>query len=157
MKIWKKLTVCALALTLALSTGLLFGCNKKDYNVIELNEVTHSIFYAPLYVAINNGYYEEGIGSSWLLMSAGANAFGRISEQISNQYTLIADALLNGAYIIAAMGPGDFTSTGHFIVIVGVNENNELMILDPYRKSNSKSYHYEDIASQIQNLWALSI
>lgn len=59
MKIWKKLTVCALALTLALSTGLLFGCNKKDYNVIELNEVTHSIFYAPLYVAINNGYFED--------------------------------------------------------------------------------------------------
>ncbi len=59
MKIWKKLTICALALTLALSTGLLFGCNQKDYNTIELNEVTHSIFYAPLYVAINNGYFED--------------------------------------------------------------------------------------------------
>ena len=59
MKIWKKLTICALALTLALSTGLLFGCGKKDYNTIELNEVTHSIFYAPLYVAMNNGYFED--------------------------------------------------------------------------------------------------
>ena len=113
--------------------------------------------YTVAQFAINNGYYEEGVGSSWLLMSEGANAFGLISEQISNQFSLIADALLNGTYIIAAMGPGNFTSTGHFIVIAGVNENNELMILDPYRKSNSKSYHYEDIASQIQNLWALSI
>ena len=26
---------------------------------IELNEVTHSVFYAPLYVAIENGYFEE--------------------------------------------------------------------------------------------------
>ena len=59
MKIWKKLTICALALTLALSTGFLFGCGQKDYNTIELNEVTHSIFYAPLYVAINNGYFED--------------------------------------------------------------------------------------------------
>ncbi len=59
MKILKKLTIFALVLTLALSTGLLVGCGKKDYNVIELNEVTHSIFYAPLYVAINNGYFEE--------------------------------------------------------------------------------------------------
>ncbi len=35
------------------------GCDSKDYNNIELNEVTHSIFYAPLYVAINQGYFKE--------------------------------------------------------------------------------------------------
>ena len=33
------------------------GCKKDD--VIRINEVTHSIFYAPLYVAINNGYFKE--------------------------------------------------------------------------------------------------
>ncbi len=37
------------------------GCT-PDNGVVRLNEVTHSIFYAPLYVAINNGYFEdEGI------------------------------------------------------------------------------------------------
>lgn len=36
---------------------LLTGCGSS--NVIRINEVTHSIFYAPLYVAINNGYFEE--------------------------------------------------------------------------------------------------
>lgn len=43
-------------------TGCFFvGCG-KDYNTIELNEVTHSIFYAPLYVAMNKGYFaEEGL------------------------------------------------------------------------------------------------
>ena len=36
------------------------GCKKSS--VIRLNEVTHSIFYAPLYLAINLGYMEdEGI------------------------------------------------------------------------------------------------
>lgn len=59
MKIWKKLSVLGLACLMALSTGLLVGCDQKDYNTIELNEVTHSIFYAPLYVAINNGYFED--------------------------------------------------------------------------------------------------
>lgn len=34
------------------------GCN-KDKNTIRLCEVTHSIFYAPLYIAINKGYFEE--------------------------------------------------------------------------------------------------
>ena len=37
------------------------GC-KDDNNTIELNEVTHSVFYAPLYVAIEKNYFaEEGL------------------------------------------------------------------------------------------------
>ncbi len=41
---------------------LAVGCGEKDWNEIRLNEVTHSIFYAPLYVAINNGYFKnEGL------------------------------------------------------------------------------------------------
>ena len=37
------------------------GCknNKDGLKTIEINEVTHSVFYAPLYVAIENGYFEE--------------------------------------------------------------------------------------------------
>ena len=35
------------------------GCGKKDDNTIRISEVTHSLFYAPLYVAMNNGYFEE--------------------------------------------------------------------------------------------------
>lgn len=40
-------------------TLFLSGCNKSDKNTIRLVEVTHSIFYAPLYIAINNGYFED--------------------------------------------------------------------------------------------------
>lgn len=37
------------------------GC-QNNKNKIRLSEVTHSIFYAPLYVAINNGYFaDEGL------------------------------------------------------------------------------------------------
>ena len=61
MKIWKKISLVTMALVLAVSTGcLVSACGKsKDYNTIELNEVTHSIFYAPLYVAINEGFFED--------------------------------------------------------------------------------------------------
>ncbi len=39
------------------------GCSDDgDSKTIELNEVTHSVFYAPLYVAIENGYFaQEGL------------------------------------------------------------------------------------------------
>ena len=34
------------------------GC-KKENNIIKINEVTHSVFYAPLYLADALGYFEE--------------------------------------------------------------------------------------------------
>lgn len=39
--------------------SVFIGCGKKDNNKIRISEVTHSLFYAPLYVAINNGYFED--------------------------------------------------------------------------------------------------
>lgn len=53
----KKISIFLIALVCAF-TCLLTGC-KKDNKVIKVNEVTHSIFYAPLYVAINKGFFEE--------------------------------------------------------------------------------------------------
>ena len=53
----------AMSLTIILmATGLLTGCQKaekKGGEKVVLNEVAHSIFYAPLYVAIENGYFSE--------------------------------------------------------------------------------------------------
>lgn len=45
---------------LLLMSGLLGACGKKgDLVSVQLNEVAHSIFYAPMYVAIEQGYFEE--------------------------------------------------------------------------------------------------
>lgn len=69
MKKKTKKRVLAAALTAVMLTGtLLAGCGKQeeggkagDARVV-LNEVAHSIFYAPMYVAIEEGYFaEEGI------------------------------------------------------------------------------------------------
>ena len=66
-KLYRKflgLTLCA-----ALITAMAAGCgNKKESSQgssssatvkVTLNEVAHSIFYAPMYVAIEEGYFEE--------------------------------------------------------------------------------------------------
>lgn len=60
MRLLKKLGVLCLMCMLLVSTSVLVvGCGKKDANKIELNEVTHSIFYAPLYVALNQGFFKD--------------------------------------------------------------------------------------------------
>ncbi|MDD3278862.1 MAG: ABC transporter substrate-binding protein [Lachnospiraceae bacterium] len=49
-------------LCVVLAAATLGGCAKEDSTKITLNEVAHSIFYAPQYVAIENGYFkDEGI------------------------------------------------------------------------------------------------
>ncbi|MFU0827141.1 MAG: NMT1 domain-containing protein [Lachnoclostridium sp.] len=56
----KKKSIVAVAM-LVLAAILLPGCNKKDDNLVKvhLNEVAHSIFYAPQYVAIEQGYFKD--------------------------------------------------------------------------------------------------
>lgn len=59
----KKLLSLALSCILAISA--LSGCSaseNKDLTSVTLSEVAHSIFYAPMYVAIEEGYFkDEGI------------------------------------------------------------------------------------------------
>ncbi len=57
----KKLSILMMALLMVV-TATLYGCgdtSTDNYVTIRLSEVTHSIFYAPLYVAINNGFFEQ--------------------------------------------------------------------------------------------------
>ena len=37
----------------------LVGCNKTNGNKVTVAEVTHSLFYAPQYVAMSQGFFEE--------------------------------------------------------------------------------------------------
>ena len=55
----KNLSIFIVCLLIILASTLIFaGCGNNE-NRIRLNEVTHSIFYAPLYAAYNLGYFED--------------------------------------------------------------------------------------------------
>lgn len=83
MKKWLKFF--AVALCLAMLTGMSAGCaqnNNKGKVKVRLCEVTHSIFYAPQYAAINQGYFaEEGIE---LELSNGEGADKVMAAVLSN-------------------------------------------------------------------------
>ncbi len=57
----KKL-VCSLLIPLLLLPLVLCGCGSSTTTVVRLNEVTHSVFYAPQYVAMCQGFFaDEGL------------------------------------------------------------------------------------------------
>ena len=65
------------------------------------------------------------------------------------------DNLEAGNPIICAMGPGDFTTAGHYIVMVGTRDG-KIQVNDPNSILNSeKLWTYEDIEGQIRNLWVI--
>lgn len=62
MRIRKQLTAAALVVLLAataLPVSVLAEEKKEELTEVTLNEVAHSIFYAPQYVAIEEGYFQE--------------------------------------------------------------------------------------------------
>ena len=54
-----KKKILAVVLSAMLCLVCFAGCGGNGKTKVRLSEVTHSIFYAPLYIAINNGYFEE--------------------------------------------------------------------------------------------------
>lgn len=61
----KKILITCIVIVVLVLAGILIykNVNKDDeiseLQTIQLNEVTRSVFYAPQYVAISNGFFEE--------------------------------------------------------------------------------------------------
>lgn len=112
--------------------------------------------YDPRYIAqfaTENGYSVPGNGSTWTLISEGGVKLGLDVTEIPLVESRIIRNLEAGNPIICVMGPGAFTTTGHFIVMteykdgyVKVNDPNS-----PYR--SGAQWKLTEVMEQIRNLW----
>ena len=101
------------------------------------------------------GYYEPGYGSSWTLISEGAGKLGLTATELPLVKKKMTDALEAGNPIILALGEGDFTSSGHYIVLTGVRDG-AFTVNDPNSRIRSeKLWTYEELEGQIRNIWAI--
>lgn len=106
--------------------------------------------------ALDGGYCIEDVGTAWALMSDGAEELGLTVETLSLDEQNIIDSVENGRPVILIMGPGVFTSIGHFIVVHGY-ENGKFLINDPNSNIRTeKSWSYSEFSDQILNLWSYS-
>ena len=87
----RKLTSLLTAITLGCMPLCFAACTNDGKTSVTLSEVTHSIFYAPLYVAINNGYFDDENIDLKLMNGGGANK--------------VMTSVISGSADIGLMGP----------------------------------------------------
>lgn len=106
--------------------------------------------------AEKQGYYKSGIGSSWTLISQGAGQLGLEARELPLVKKKMVDALDGGSPVILALGPGDFTTTGHYIVLTAATPEG-FRLNDPNSPARSERlWTYEELEPQIRNIWAIS-
>ena len=99
------------------------------------------------------GYSCEGSGSYWTLIYEGGEKLGLEVTEIPTDKERVIRNLEAGNPIICLLGPGDFTVSGHFIVLGGY-EQGRLRIRDPNSVIRSRRlWSFEEIAPQIRCLW----
>lgn len=100
-----KKAVCLAAIA-ALICVLISGCGtKNELRHVTLNEVTRSVFYAPLYCAVSLGYFEDEGMDVEIVTSGGSDKS--------------MTALISGDADVALMGP----ETGIYVVNQGLSEH----------------------------------
>lgn len=87
----KKIRLSLMVMLIVTLVGMLSGCNHQKLDKVTVAEVTHSVFYAPQYVAIEAGFFEEEGLDVDLLLTQGADK--------------TMAALLSGEAQIGFMGP----------------------------------------------------
>ncbi len=109
----------------------------NDKDTVKVAEVTHSIFYTPLYVAIENGYFnDEGLDIE-LILTSGAD---KVASAVLSNDVQIGFAGPESAIYVYKNGEKDYLVTfagltkrdGQFIV--SRNENDNFKIEDLYGK-----------------------
>ncbi len=135
------------------------GCGPTCLSMVLIG-LTGKQTYNPVYVANyckNQGYYLEGVGTKWEFFTEGAEYFDVNSSQISNDEQVMINQLEKGNILICSMAPGDFTTSGHFIVIWDYVDG-EFVVNDPNSVIRSeKTWSYEVLEDQFKAIWTFSL
>lgn len=101
-------------------------------------------------------YHGNGLSCNALKLML--EAYGLEGRWIGNEPKGIRQALKAGKPIIAYMGPGTFTQTGHYIVICGIDRNDRLWVIDPNSSRRSlRWYDMEMIFDETATDWAFLV
>ena len=108
--------------------------------------------------SVENNYCTVASGTAWSLMSSGAKKLGLKAESVVVGSDSLRSVLEKKQPVICSMKPGDFTTTGHFIVLTGLTEDGKLMLNDPNSITRSnKRWNIETVVGQMKSAWTYTV
>ena len=135
------------------------GCGPTTLSMVVVY-LTHNREASPLAVAKYSkeaGYSVDGSGSSWTLISEGCRHYGVKAKTVALDESRMKAELDEGHPIVVNVGPGDFTDTGHFMVITGYDDEG-FSINDPNSiEKSGKRWLFRNISSQIRAVWSMYV
>lgn len=116
--------------------------------------------YTPVYMmqfAKDGGHVISTGGTDWSLFGTGAKELGFEVEQLPAVEKTVAKRLQAGIPVVVNVGPGTFTTGGHYMVLVGY-EDGMFRINDPNSPEKSKRlWAWDEFQDQVRNFWAISL
>ena len=135
------------------------GCGPTTLSMVVVY-LTHNREASPIAVAKYSkeaGYSVDGSGSSWTLISEGCRHYGVKAKTVALDESRMKAELDAGHPIVVNVGPGDFTDTGHFMVITGYDDEG-FSINDPNSiEKSGKRWLFKNISSQIRAVWSMYV
>ena len=135
------------------------GCGPTTLSMVVVY-LTHNRDASPIAVAKYSkeaGYSVDGSGSSWTLISEGCRHYGVKAKTVALDESRMKAELDAGHPIVVNVGPGDFTDTGHFMVITGYDDEG-FSINDPNSiEKSGKRWLFRNISSQIRAVWSMYV
>lgn len=135
------------------------GCGPTTLSMVVVY-LTHNREASPIAVAKYSkeaGYSVDGSGSSWTLISEGCMNYGVKAKTVALDESRMKAELDEGHPIVVNVGPGDFTDTGHFMVITGYDDEG-FSINDPNSiEKSGKRWLFRNISSQIRAVWSMYV
>lgn len=102
-------------------------------------------------------YYVDGAGTAWSIFDPAARHWNLQCANIGKDINSMINALGKGKPVIASMGPGTFTKSGHFIVLTGITGSGKIKVNDPndnsIKKHSEKEYEAGLILRECLNMW----
>ena len=135
------------------------GCGPTTLSMVVVY-LTHNREASPIAVAKYSkeaGYSVDGSGSSWTLISEGCRHYDVKAKTVALDESRMKAELDEGHPIVVNVGPGDFTDTGHFMVITGYDDEG-FSINDPNSiEKSGKRWLFKNISSQIRAVWSMYV
>lgn len=101
------------------------------------------------------GNYAPTGATEWSFMTNGAWQLGLNGTELHVDRSSITQALRSGAPIIASVRPGTFTSVGHYIVLYGIDDADQIGVYDPNSQMRSaRRWGVVEVLNEIEVMWA---